>query len=155
MENWKLIDGYNNYEVSDFGRVRNLNGKILNVRVCCGYNRVRLYSGGIGKNKLVHRLVAESFISKDDNKIFINHKDGNKLNNVKCNLEWVNHSENQIHRYNVLKIGLKPVSLIKDGVIYNFESIIDASKNLNIDSGNLSRLVNGIYKKCKGYTICQ
>lgn len=44
-----------------------------------------------------HRLVAETYIENPDNKPFINHIDGNKLNNTVSNLEWVSSKENMIH----------------------------------------------------------
>ena len=47
--------------------------------------------------KLVHRLVAESFLDPVDGKTWVNHKDGNKLNNSVENLEWTTPSENLTH----------------------------------------------------------
>lgn len=53
------------------------------------------------KNKIltVHREVAKAFIHNDKNKCCVNHIDGDKLNNNVKNLEWVTHSENNIHSY--------------------------------------------------------
>ena len=51
---------------------------------------------------MIHRLVAEAFISNPEDKREVNHKDGNRLNNCADNLEWVTRSENQIHSYKVL-----------------------------------------------------
>lgn len=55
---------------------------------------------------LVHRLVAECFISnpKPNDYNQVNHIDGNKQNNKSENLEWVNNKLNQIHAF---KSGLK------------------------------------------------
>lgn len=47
----------------------------------------------------VHRLVAVAFIPNILDKPFINHIDGNKLNNDMSNLEWVTASENTQHAY--------------------------------------------------------
>lgn len=55
--------------------------------------------GRKGKDILVraHVQVAKAFIANPENKPFVNHKDGNKRNNAKDNLEWVTHQENMIH----------------------------------------------------------
>lgn len=49
------------------------------------------------KTHMVHRLVARAFIPKPIGKDFVNHLDGNKLNNHVSNLEWVTIAENNHH----------------------------------------------------------
>lgn len=52
----------------------------------------------IGKKRyFVHRLVAEKYIPNPDNKLQVNHKNGNKLDNCIENLEWVTNQENRNH----------------------------------------------------------
>lgn len=74
----------------------------LNGEVSHGYLRVKLSVDGKVTRKRVHRLIAEEFLENPLNKAYVNHKDGNKLNNHFSNLEWCTASENEYHSYRVL-----------------------------------------------------
>lgn len=56
-------------------------------------------------NHYIHRLVASSFIKKEDWKNEINHIDWNKSNNSIENLEWCTHKDNMSHCFHILKKG--------------------------------------------------
>lgn len=58
---------------------------------------IHLFKDKKGKSFLVHRIVAEAFLSNPKNKPQINHKDGNPLNNHVDNLEWTDFFENMQH----------------------------------------------------------
>ena len=45
-------------------------------------------------NRLIHRMVALTFLDNPDNKPVVNHKDTNILNNHVDNLDWVTYKEN-------------------------------------------------------------
>lgn len=107
-EIWKLIPGSEFYEVSTFGRVRSLphnntKGKILkpghNPK---GYPNVCVNLKGIRKTKTVHRLMAMAFLELKPG-LQVNHKDGNKNNNLLTNLEVCTQKYNQLHRVYKLK----------------------------------------------------
>lgn len=119
-EIWKNIKDFEDYQVSNLGRVKSLKfGKerFLKFKKDKGYLRVGLFNKK-QKNikKLVNVLVAEAFLDKNNfkymsyeekdkiKKLEVNHKDGNKLNNCVENLEWFTKSYNQKHSY---IIGLK------------------------------------------------
>ena len=70
VEHWLTIDGYDNYQVSNFGRIRNCTtGKILKLRYDChGYSRVNIYKDKKMKTHKIHQLVANEFIEKLDGK---------------------------------------------------------------------------------------
>ena len=63
------------------------------------YGRVTLRKDGKDNQKLVHRLVAETYIPNPDDKPQVNHKDRNKKNNSVSNLEWVTGQENNQHAH--------------------------------------------------------
>ena len=99
-EKWVFIDDDENYKISSFGRVYNCRKE----RLCQqsdtinGYCNVKLsLNGKKSKTYLVHRLVAQTFISNPDNKPEVNHRDNNPHNNRVDNLEWCTRSENIQH----------------------------------------------------------
>jgi hypothetical protein len=100
MELWKEIEGFEDlYEISNHGNVKRKN-KNVNRKLAPhteGYNRIDLWKDGEVKYYHVHRLVAFAFIPNPENKPFVNHKDGNKKNNLVDNLEWCTHLENMQH----------------------------------------------------------
>lgn len=65
-----------------------------------GYPQVTLRHNGVQVQRLVHRLVAESFCNRPDGADQVNHKDGNKCNNRADNLEWVSAKHNMLHSIN-------------------------------------------------------
>jgi hypothetical protein len=64
-----------------------------------GYYQVNLFINGKRQTARLHRLLALAFIPNLENLPVINHKDGNKLNNLLSNLEWCTYSDNLKHAY--------------------------------------------------------
>ena len=100
IEHFLNISGYDNYQVSNFGRVRNCTtGKILKPSDGTGgYLKVTLFKDKKPKNHRIHILVANEFIEKPDGKNCVDHIDKNRLNNIVENLRWVSSSENSRNR---------------------------------------------------------
>lgn len=99
MEEWKVIEDFPEYEVSNQGRVRSLKTeRLLTPKLQSkGYLRVNLYKEKKAYSHLVHRLVAKAFLNSDD-KIEIDHIDKNKENNHLTNLRWATRAEQNINR---------------------------------------------------------
>lgn len=67
-----------------------------------GYRVISLYKDGVQHQTTVHRLVATAFIPNPENLPEINHRDGDKANNMVQNLEWASKSQNMQHAVNEL-----------------------------------------------------
>jgi len=95
MRNWKKIVGYDNYEVSDDGKVRNTKtAYILKGAVDKqGYHLVILSKNNKPKTQVIHRLVAQAFIENPEKKEIVKHRDGNNGNNRISNLYWMSFAE--------------------------------------------------------------
>jgi uncharacterized protein YlbG (UPF0298 family) len=113
-EIWKELDGFDSmYQASNFGRIKNEKRIITQYLDKDGYCLTHLIFEEKPKLFRVHRLIAKSFISNENNKKQVNHKNLNRKDNRIENLEWVSASENNCHRF----IGKKTSSIYR-GVSY-------------------------------------
>ena len=81
-----------------------------------------------GTTTLVHRLVAEAFLSNPKGYNEIDHRNHNRLDNRACNLKWCTHSENMRNSYKPkTKIFWKNITAedISSGEIYEFSRFRD------------------------------
>ena len=127
-EIWKPIPTYEGlYEVSNLGRVRTVprtfiskQNRIITIERKImkpyvnehGYVVVGLTRNGKRKIKRVHVLMMLAFTKWDLERGYVNHKDGNKQNNVLDNLEWCTKAENNRH---AAENGLRDYDKIRKG----------------------------------------
>lgn len=117
-EVWKEVKGFEDYVISNLGRVvsrqrkvrythsvtkkeyfRTTEEKFLKVYINkrTGYKFVQLYKDKKPKTYTIHRLVADNFINNILGNKVVNHIDGNKHNNIATNLEWCSNEYNHEH----------------------------------------------------------
>ena len=88
------------YRIGDNGIIYGAEGGVLSQRVGKGgYLLVTLGLKDERVQRLVHRVIAETFIPNIENKPEVNHIDSDRRNNSVSNLEWVTKSENMRHAF--------------------------------------------------------
>jgi hypothetical protein len=98
MEEWKVVPGYEKYEVSSLGRLKRGERILKHDINRGGYEYITLSIYGIRHRKRVHTLVATTFIPNPENKPTVDHIDRNKTNNHVSNLRWANRTEQNINK---------------------------------------------------------
>lgn len=108
-----------------------------------GYLTIKLSKHGKDSTQYVHRLLALAFIPNPMNKQYVNHINGNKLDNRLENLEWVDHSENMKHafRTGLCSFSKKPVIDRCSGRRYL--SIKEAARALEIPYETCKNFLSG------------
>lgn len=160
---WEIIQFDENYEVSDSGLIRRIDGRILKPTILnTGYCQVQLSRR---KKHFVHRLVAFAFCDGFKEGFVVNHKNGIRSDNGYKNLEWVTASENHLHSYKELsrvapflgKFGAshntsRPIISIdiKTGEKEIFDCGLDAVRKYGFNSSGISRACNGVIASHKG-----
>lgn len=171
MEEWRPIEGYEYYEVSNLGRVRSWidnrwrrrsSPKVLSPhRLTKGYLGVSLSSApNVSKTIKVHRLVAKAFIPNPNNLPIVNHKDENKSNNCVSNLEWCTNKYNlsygtarqrifeTIERNGGYKVRPIIQKDLEGNVVKEWNSATEAARELGIDCG---KILVACHKSYKGF----
>ena len=167
-EVWKSVKGYEGlYKVSNLGRVKSIprpktTGGILKPFKRAKYLSVDLRKINKRKTFQVHRMVAEAFIPNPNNLEQVNHKDGNKLNNVVDNLEWCTCSENVKHAYkNQLMKARKGIKNTRSKKVYQYDlnanlikvwdSLGDIQRALKVEKSAIAGVCRKERKTAYGY----
>lgn len=159
-EIWRDIPGYEGlYQASNMGNIKSLFRYKKQLKAHTqptGYKSVTLYKNHKKYFKLVHRLIAQTFIPNPDNKPAVNHLDENKANNKVSNLEWVTNKENQNYGHCMLKMAKKQgkplIQYSLDGEkIDEFYSGGDAESKTGISRYKISLVANDIRHQAGGF----
>ena len=161
----KQIANYPDYFITEKGCVYSQRGRHRLKRLKPydkgdGYYSVQLYKdNGKPNNLYVHRLVCDAFLDNPKNKKTVNHKDGNRWNNLINNLEWATQKENMQHAVAVLKseFGIRRAVVatnILTNVSCKYRSIADAVRDLRLPilaASDITQVCRGKRKQTRGY----
>jgi hypothetical protein len=161
---WKSVVGYEGiYEVSSSGQIRTsadnprkqrtLTRKVHSKNNTC---HISLFKDKERKQWLIHRLVAFAFMPLIEGKDFINHIDGDRLNNDVSNLEWCTYAENINHAFDT---GLQSTNVrvsLRDkatGETHSFRSMTKACEFLGRHRSTISNFLAKGQTEISGYDI--
>lgn len=157
------IPGVSGYLINKKGEIfSEFKGEIMKPALRSGYHFVVIMTDtGKRVNKMIHRLMAETFLPNPDNLPEIDHIDGNSLNNNLDNLRWVTKKENQNNpisrerRYKAIinKQGIPVRAYLYGKFINEYDCLMSAAKNLNLHCTCISKQVRGLILDVKGYTF--
>ena len=158
VETFVKIVGFERYEVSNLGRVRNIeSGRVLKPSLQKnGYLRHGLRENNKRKYLFLHRIIATTFIDNPEGKPCVNHIDENKLNNDLSNLEWCTVKENNVHGTRIKRASEKCFKKViqldlNDNVLNEFESIKQAGQETGALASHISSCCSGRRKSAGGF----
>lgn len=134
---WVEVSEFPNYEISKTKGIRRKGkDKTLKGRTWLGYPKVTLMRDGVKHERRIHKLVGEHFIPNPNNLPIVNHIDSDRSNYSVDNLEWVDNSGNQKHRWKTQKEGVIKKKYTKEyGVSRGLRGKSSLDKNAAIITG--------------------
>jgi len=142
---------FTNYGVSPCGQVKNrITGRLLKQQPNQdGYLVVGFSQNGQVKTMRVNRLVAILYIPNPNNLPQVNHKDLDKQNNHKSNLEWCTGKENSLHAVANGRKSSRPKRAVYKvvpttrRVLDKYDSVCEAARINGINFSNIYSVIRG------------
>lgn len=168
MEIWRDIEGYEGlYQVSNEGRIKSSERivKRKNGRNCFVKEKIikpQEYSifghlcftpckNGTQKTIPIHKAVATAFLPNPNGYILVHHKNHNPKDNSVENLEWMSKSEHRALHNSENKTKMVYQYTLNNELVKVWNSLSEASKQLEITISGISDCCHNRRKKYEGY----
>jgi len=151
---WRQIEGYPNYIISDQGEVVSLTyDRPLKQRPNgAGYLRVALSNDGVIKDFYVHQLVAQAFFGGWEPGVRVKHRNGDKENNATSNLRMMKgYAEDPKKRVGEREPWGKRIKIVETGEV--FRSARDCARYIDGDYSSIYACLRGERKQHRGFTF--
>lgn len=147
-EEWRQVPDLDDLEVSSLGRIRRVGRVATGMRDGApisqrrapavlspwiaknGYLTVSVMTSRIRKKYTLHRLIARAFVPGYADGLTVNHIDGNKLNNLPTNLEWITLEANTAHEWAIGLVNLRGER--SPGVKLSYKRVLAIRKALRL-----------------------
>jgi hypothetical protein len=150
VEEWKIIEDFPDYTISNYGRVFNgRRNRMIKANLDrYGYLRVSLGQNNRWMTRYIHRLVALAFVGGYFEGAMVKPIDGVKTNVMASNLEWV--TQDDINRH-IYTSGLSPRSfcIVETGDIFMY--VYSCARYIGGDPDSILKCLNGTQQTHKGY----
>lgn len=131
---------YEGYFITSCGRVWSYyKSGFLKPRIKKGRNQASIH----GKDMLVSRLVAETYLSNPDNLPEVDHINNDKTDDRLCNLQWIGKVDN------IRKEHDQKILCVETGEVFNSHK--EAAEKYGLSKSNLSTVKNKVDRTFAGY----
>lgn len=165
-ETWKTIPGYETYEASTLGRIRNNKGRLLSLTLnkVTGYQSVFLKrDDGQYKTFLVHRLILKTFNPIEGmDELQCDHINNKRSDNRLVNLQWLSRKDNNSKPHarkmksrnaHCTSHSNEFIKGTKGGDVIYFINQADAANQLGCSKPAITKALDGTTKRVKGWTL--
>ncbi len=156
-KDWIELSEYPRYRISRDGRIFSDKTKIILKNIWSGADEsvtIRKINESMGKNVMVHRLVAMAYIPNPNDLPVVNHLDTNQRNNKVENLEWATSKRNTQHATDAGVMNNRTAIIQMDlncNIICRHDSFAAAARKLGVKYGSINDAARGRNKTAYGF----
>jgi len=151
-EEWRIVPGFDLYEASSFGRIRNTKTYKILKPAMKKYPIVALSVSGRMKTKRLHMLIALTYLGKRPPETETHHKDLNPQNFYLSNIEYLDHHEHRRRHVRHERDTINPYAKLNETQVKQILDLYNKGYTKTSLAIQFKVSARNIYKICYGYT---